>query len=212
MQGNNDPEYKRQYKRYEKKLKRFKELLTITGADQQKKEIRELIVQKIKQLSIHKKQGEIDRQQPTKNRGKMTDNKNTKQGENDTLLYSVNSPLLIDKNKPVCKVTRLPIHNQRPGTKNLTAKGIRWYYENDQETYKNKLESLLTKNWLVRNEGEPIEVYYSEIHHMIRNRKLNPKNNIKRDIMNLDNKGLKLWPTMALMSEDKLMLLSCWAD
>lgn len=206
-QGNADPEYKRQYKRYEKKLKRFKELLTITGADQQKKEIRELIVQKINQLSVLKKQGEIDRQQPTKNRGNLTDNQNTKQGEIDTLLYNVNTPLLIDKNKPVCTVTGLPILNQRPGTKYISPKGIKWYYENEPETYKKELESLLTEKWITRHSNEPMKEYYFEIYHQIRNQALNPDNNFFKRYLNLENKNPKLFSTDELMPPAKLELI-----
>lgn len=106
-----------------------------------------------------------------------------------------------------CLVTGLPIYNQQPGTMNLTAKGIKWYFEHEPETYKNKLESLLTEKWKTLHTGEPIEIYFTEIHHQIRNRKLNPKNNFKRDLKNLENKGLKLFPTIDLLPPAKLELI-----
>lgn len=106
-----------------------------------------------------------------------------------------------------CKVTGLPIHNQQPGTKYISPKGIKWYFENEPGTYKKELESLLTKKWITRHKDEPLENYFDEIYHQIRNRALNPKHNIKRDLMNLERKGLKLFPTVELLTPAKLKLI-----
>lgn len=106
-----------------------------------------------------------------------------------------------------CIVTGLTIHNQRPGTINLTVRDIRWYYKNEPETYKKKLETLLTEKWLIRHNGEPIENYFSEIYHMIRNKKLNPDNNYIKRFLNIENKGLKLFPTLQLMPPEKIELI-----
>ena len=85
-----------------------------------------------------------------------------------------------------CIVTGLPIHNQRPGTKYVGHKSIKWYYENKPETYEKQLKSLLTDKWLRLNFGKPIQAYFDEIYHQIRNRALdpkhNPRNNAKRAI------------------------------
>jgi len=115
-----------------------------------------------------------------------------------------NTPTIKGDIVRTCIVTKLPIHNQRTETTNLTERGVKWYFEHEPETYKNKLEILLTEKWLIRHQGEPMENYFSEIYHQIRNRVLNPKHNIKRDLMNLENKGLKLWPTMVLLHPAKL--------
>lgn len=102
-----------------------------------------------------------------------------------------------------CIVTGLPIYNQREGTKYLTSRGVKWYFENDPETYKNKLEELLTEKWITRNKEEPIEKYFNEIYHQIRNQALNPKNNTIRCYKKIENKGLKLFPTVDLLPPDK---------
>lgn len=118
-----------------------------------------------------------------------------------------NTPTIKGEIVRACIVTKLPIHNQRPETNNLTAKGIQWYFINEPETYKNKLEILLTEKWLIRNQGEPIENYFAEIYHMIRNKKLNPKNNTFKCYQNLENKGLKLFSTFELLPPAKLKLI-----
>lgn len=106
-----------------------------------------------------------------------------------------------------CIVTCLAIHDQQPGSKYITEKGVKWYYENEPETYEKRLKSLLTDKWLIRHCGEPIQVYFAEIYHQIRNRALNPKHNIKRDYANLERKGLKLFSTLDLLPPEKLRLL-----
>jgi len=106
-----------------------------------------------------------------------------------------------------CIVTGLSIHNQQPDTKNLTERGVKWYYENESETYEKQLKSLLTDKWLIRHCGEPIHVYFDEIYHQIRNKASNPKNNFKRDLMNLERKNPKLFPTIDLLPPDKLRLI-----
>lgn len=106
-----------------------------------------------------------------------------------------------------CIVTCLPIHNQQSGSKYISSKGVRWYYENNSITYKNSLETLLTDKWLRQHKGESIEVYFDEIYHQIRNKGLNPKNNLERDLLNLKNKGPKLFPTIDLLAPEKLRLI-----
>jgi hypothetical protein len=106
-----------------------------------------------------------------------------------------------------CKVTGLTIYNQQPGTKNITAKGVKWYFENEPEIYKNRLEIFLTRKWLNQHRGEPMEIYFAEIYHQIRNKKLNPKNNTIKCYLNLERKGLKLFPTVDLLPPVKLNLI-----
>ena len=106
-----------------------------------------------------------------------------------------------------CIITCLPICNQRPGTKYLSPKSIKWYYENEPETYEKQLKSLLTDKWLRLNFGNPIQAYFNEIYHQIRNRALNPKNNFNRDYANLERKNPKLFPTIDLLPPEKLRLI-----
>jgi hypothetical protein len=107
-----------------------------------------------------------------------------------------------------CTVTGLTIYDQRPGTNNLTTKGVKWYYENEPETYKNKLEIFLTDKWLIRHEGEPSKFHFEEIYHQIRNKINNPKNNTIKSYMKIENIGLKLFPTIELLHPAKLKLIA----
>ncbi len=107
----------------------------------------------------------------------------------------------------LCCVTKLPIRNQHNKTVNLTDNGIKWYYENEPETYRTKLAILLTRKWLNKNEHSTIDIYFSEIAHQIRNRKLNPNNNYFNRYLNIENKGLKLFPTLDLIPTEKQNLI-----
>jgi len=106
-----------------------------------------------------------------------------------------------------CIVTCLPIRNQRLGTKYISAKGVKWYCENEPETYEKRLKPLLSDKWLILHCGDPMKIYFDEIYHQIRNRSLDPKHNFKRDYANLERKGLKLFPTLDLLPPDMLRLL-----
>jgi len=167
-QGNTAPEYKRQYKRYEKKLKRFKELLTVTGAEQQKREIRELIVQKIIQLSVLKKRGKIDRPEQIKKGGKLTDTKNPKRGEIDRLLYSVNLPPTgnqkTEGKTTLCCVTGMNISHQRKGSQFVSEKTIRNIYFTHPATFESLLKTFGTRK---KRTSKEKQCYF--IAHNIRN-------------------------------------------
>lgn len=171
------PDYKKEYKRYERKLKRFNELLERTGANQQKKEIRELIVQKINELCNPEKTGEIDRdslhnnrgkltgEPEQKKRGKLTDPKKTKTGENDTLLYSVKMRHQPTPKNQKCLVTGLDISNQKKGSKFLSKKSVREIYFQNPATFKKLLKQFGSKRPYTTNEKQ---CYY--IAHNIRNK------------------------------------------
>jgi len=171
------PNYKKDYKRYERKLKRFTELLERTGANQQKKEIRELIIQKINELCNPEETGEIDRdyflknrgkltnQSETKKRGKLTDSKKTKPGENDPLFYSVNLRHQLNPKNQKCLVTGIDISNQKKGSKFLSQKSIREIYFQDPQTFKILLNQFGSKRPYISKEKQ---CYF--IAHNIRNK------------------------------------------
>jgi hypothetical protein len=170
------PDYKKEYKRYERKLKRFNELLERTRANQQKKEIRELIIQKIDELCSPEKTGETDRNSLTENKGKLTGKpeqkkrgkltapKKTKTGENDTLLYSVKMRHQPTPKNQKCFVTGLDIFNQKKGSKFLSKKTIREIYFQNPATFKKLLKQFGSKRPYTTNEKQ---CYY--IAHNIRN-------------------------------------------
>jgi hypothetical protein len=117
-----------------RQIKRFAEL---AGSDKTKKELHLLILEKCNELTTFNKI-RVPKKLQQNNRFQESDKNNDLQRNN----LSINS-----YNVAYCIVTRLQIHNQQPSTKNLTEKGVKWYYENEPGTYKNKLEILLTQNW-----------------------------------------------------------------
>ncbi len=110
-----------------------------------------------------------------------------------------------------CIVTGLEIKYPAPGKKYLTFPDIKFYQKNEPEIYREKLESLLTRKWKNRNQGELLEKWFDEIAHKIRvrisNTKRNPVNNTRRSYRNIEAKGLKLWDTETLADREKLELI-----
>lgn len=76
-------------------------------------------------------------------------------------------------NARICMVTKLDISMQKRTSKFICSGGLKWYYENEPETYQK-----LTEKYLVRDKMRlplPKQFYY--IAHNIRNAKTNPKHN-----------------------------------
>src|SRR5665647_804712 len=142
----------------------------------------------------------------TEKREKLTDFLNGKKTETGKINPLYNE-ILFPNNENRCIVTLLIFRNQRPGTKYLSEKGIKWYCENEPETYEKRLKSLLSVKWLLLHIGEPEKVFFNEIYHQIRNKGLDPKHNLKRDLLNLKNKGPKLFATIDLLPPEKLRLI-----
>lgn len=167
-QGNTAPEYKRLRKQYDKKLNRFKELLIRTGADQLKNDVRELIVQKINQLSTMKKEGQIDHPEQIKKGGKLTDTKNTKEGQIDRLLYSVILPPTgnqkTDETTTLCCVTGMNISHQRKGSQYVSEKTIRNIYFTHPATFESLCKTFGTRK---KRTSKEKQCYF--IAHNIRN-------------------------------------------
>jgi hypothetical protein len=114
-------------------------------------------------------------------------------------------------NVAYCIVTGLQQHNQQHGTKYLSPKGVKWYYENEPVIYNDQLFCLLTKKWLIKNADSSNDIYFIEIAHQIRNHdrnpKNNPRNNTKNSFKNIERKGLKLWPMAEMVDPGKLKLI-----
>ncbi len=160
----NDLNYKSKYKVYERRLTRFQELLTRTGANHQKNEIRELIIQKIHKLCNPKKTGEIDREILTETRGKLTDTQNPKTGEIDTLLYRVKMRHIDEGKNNKCLVTGIDISAQRKGSKFISEKTVRDLYFNNPETFEDLFKRFASKRPFISKERQ---CYF--IAHNIRN-------------------------------------------
>jgi hypothetical protein len=170
-------------------IKRFKEL---TGSEKVKSQLKKLVIEKWNELTTL--------QTTTLERINLN-SETAKFDKTERINTTINSQFV-----PRCIVTGLEIHNQH-STKYITERGVKWYYENELETYKNKLEILLTQKWLNKHRGEPLKNYFAEIYHQIRNKKLNEKNNFKRDYKNLENKGQKLFSTMDFLKPEKKKFL-----
>jgi len=177
-----------------RKITRFKEL---TGGEKIKSQLKKLIIEKWNELTTLQTTTpeRINHFAETANCGEM-----------ERINTTINSQFV-----PRCIITGLQIYNQRPETKYLSDKSIKWYYENEPETYKNELEILLTQKWLNKHRGEPIKNYFAEIYHMIRNKDRNPKNNPRNNTKNsyrkIENKGLKLFATMDYINPAKKKFL-----
>lgn len=74
-----------------------------------------------------------------------------------------------------CEVTKLPIFNQRKGSKFLSVVGLKYYKENYVNTFKKLEKKYLT----VKQKGKDIELQLYYIAHNIRNEKTNPSHNPK---------------------------------
>lgn len=112
LKGNKDPEYRRKRKEYDRKLKRFNELLLIIGANKLKVELRKLIEMKINELTKIK-------------RGKLT----TFETE------------ITEGNKKFCRITGIDITHQKKGSHFVSEKTVKQLFKNDFATF-SELEKL----------------------------------------------------------------------
>ncbi|HJX71589.1 MAG TPA: hypothetical protein VJ346_06545 [Bacteroidales bacterium] len=97
-------------------------------------------------------------------------------------------------------MTGLDISMQPKNSKFLSVSGIKWYYENKHEIYKNVLEPKLTGTW----KDKPISRQFSEIAHAIRNSDSNPRNNTKRAVNRILNEQDTLFSNISLIDIKKL--------
>ncbi len=184
-------------KRY-RQQKRFAEL---AGSDKIKQELHQLISQKCNELTTC-----THTSVPAKLQQNNHFHENFEMQDLQQNNLSING-----YNVALCIVSGLPLHNQRPGTKYLSPKGVKYYFEHEHEIYDTVLYSVLTKNWLRKNANKPIELYFNEIAHQLRNKdrnpKNNPRNNTKKSFRNIEKKGLKLWPMAELVDPEKMKLI-----
>lgn len=103
------------------------------------------------------------------------------------------------KNK-TCPITGLDISMQPKNSKFLSYTGVKWYYNNDSQTYKNILEPVLKKSWKYK----PLKDQFKEIAHIIRNKDSNPRNNIKRVLNRILSDNNTLFNNITLIDKDKL--------
>jgi hypothetical protein len=99
-----------------------------------------------------------------------------------------------------CPVSGLDISMQPKNSKFLSYSGVKWYYENKHEIYKNLLEPKLTGTWKDR----PLNRQFKEIAHAIRNSDSNPRNNTKRAVKRILHDQNTLFSNISLIDKKKL--------
>jgi len=103
------------------------------------------------------------------------------------------------KNK-TCPVTGLDISMQPKNSKFLSYTGVKWYYNNNYEAYKELLEPMLRKRWKYKS----LKDQFREIAHIVRNRDSNPRNNIKRLLSRILSDKNTLFNNVSLIDKKKL--------
>jgi hypothetical protein len=103
------------------------------------------------------------------------------------------------KNK-TCPVTGLDISMQPKNSKFLSYTGVKWYYNNNYETYRTLLEPMLRKRWKYKS----LKDQFREIAHIVRNRDSNPRNNIKRILSRILSDKNTLFNNVSLIDKKKL--------
>ena len=113
-------------------------------------------------------------------------------------------PVGIQKSKTsinkTCPITGLDISMQPKNSKFLSYTGVKWYYNNDSQTYRNVLEPVLRKSWKYK----PLNDQFREIAHIIRNKDSNPRNNIKRVLNRILSDNNTLFNNITLIDKNKL--------
>lgn len=154
--------------------------IELTNGEVIKGEIETRILEKWNELTTC---NEIEQGQKLQQSNHLQDeNEQTKTGqsnhlhnESEKVKTGQSNPYVIGYFVPRCPITGLSLTYQKKGTKYLTSSGIRWYQKNEPETYRARLETLLSEKWKSRNENSSFNVWVNEISHQIRNKFYNPK-------------------------------------
>lgn len=77
----------------------------------------------------------------------------------------------------ICLVTGLDISMQKPTSKYLCLGGLKWYWENEPETYRHLADKYLT----AEKRGYDLKRQFYYIAHNIRNTKTNPNHNLRNN-------------------------------
>jgi hypothetical protein len=104
------------------------------------------------------------------------------------------------KRNKTCPVTGLDISMQPKNSKFLSYTGVKWYYNNDYDTYKEMLAPMLRKRWKYKS----LKDQFREIAHIVRNRDSNPRNNIRRVLARILNDENTLFNNLSLIDKKKL--------
>ena len=115
-------------------------------------------------------------------------------------VFHLNELIFSSPDSKYCPVTGLDISMQPKNSKFLSYTGVRWYYENEFDTFKKVLAPRIQNKWL----NKEMELQFREIAHSIRNTDSNPRNNAKRAIRKIINDKNSLFNNLELIDKKKL--------
>lgn len=124
----------------------------------------------------------------------LTNNPKSKKQEQGKINHLYNEIIIPDTEKR-CIVTGLSISMQKEESIFIGSTGVKWYLENEPETYCSTLSPILA-NSKYRNAS--IEKQIKEISHLIRDKKNNLYHNYKRDS---DKRGAKLFDDSPFLTD-----------
>ena len=101
-----------------------------------------------------------------------------------------------------CKVTGLSLNIGIKQNEVLSTKGVKYYYQNERELYDTVLYPRLSQ----RMRDKPLNKQFEAISHSLRNERSNPRNNLKRDLRNLEQGVPMLFCFTEMLRSDKKLI------
>lgn len=210
--GAQDRKYRADKTFFYREMDRFRNLLSITGADSKKKNVRNLIEIECSNLlrNANDKLGKKGKCVKLTTKHKSTIDEKMCQIDQpeevnklcqiDPLLYSDNSIHLNDRQKRKCVVTGLDISMQKDDSIYLCTTGVKYYMKNNPKVFA-ELKKRLSRKW----NDSPLDKQIEEIHHSIRNEHFNKKHNNRRNIQKVLSQPA-LFNQIDLISKERLQL------
>lgn len=101
-----------------------------------------------------------------------------------------------------CRVTNLSLEIGIKQNEVLSTKGVKYYYQNKREIYDTVLYPRLSQ----RMRSKPLNKQFEAIAHSLRNERSNPRNNLKRDLKNLEQGVPMLFCFTEMLRSDKKLI------
>lgn len=101
-----------------------------------------------------------------------------------------------------CKVTNLSLEIGIKQNDVLSTRGVKYYYLNERELYDTVLYPRLSQ----RMRSKPLNKQFEAIAHSLRNERSNPRNNLKRDLRNLEQGVPMLFCFTEMLRSDKKLI------
>ena len=101
-----------------------------------------------------------------------------------------------------CRVTNLSLEIGIKQNEVLSTKGVKYYYQNERELYGTVLYPRLSQ----RMRSKPLNKQFEAIAHSLRNERSNPRNNLKRDLRNLEQGVPMLFCFTEMLRSDKKLI------